>query len=149
MRENFQSIVKSSIFKLKSYGIGGDLLKLLINHVQDHKQRVVLNGQASSWKKILAGVPQGSVLGPILFLIYIHDLPDGIKPIFKIFADDTSLFSKVKSKSSSAVELNNDLKIISTWAIQWMLFNPDPNKQPVEILFTKNREKRQIPTTDF
>ena len=117
------------IFKLKTYGINGDLLKLLINYLEHRKQRVVLNGQTSSWKNILAGVPQGSVLGPILFLIYINDLPDGIKSICKILADDTSLFSKVKGKNCSTVEFNSDLKIISNWAFQWkMLFNPDPNK---------------------
>ena len=98
------------MFKLRSYGIDGDLLKLLINYLEDCKQSVVLNGQTSSWKNILAGVPQGSVLGPILFLIYINDLPDGIKSICKIFADDTSLFSKVKDKDCFTVELNNDLK---------------------------------------
>ena len=80
------------IFKLKTYGIDGDLLKLLINYLGDRKQRVVWNGQTSSWKNILAGVPQGSVLGPILFLIYINDLPYGIKSICKIFADDTFFF---------------------------------------------------------
>ena len=63
-------------------------------------------------KNILADVPQGTVLSSILFLVYINDLPDGIKSICKIFADDTSLFSKVEDKSCSAVELNNDLKII-------------------------------------
>ena len=62
---------------------------------------------------MLAGVPEGSVLGPILLLIYINNLPDGIKSICKIFADDTSLFSKVKDKNCSTVELNNDLKIIT------------------------------------
>ena len=110
-----------------------------------------MNGQTSSWKNILAGVPQGSVLGPILFLIYINDLPDGIKSICKIFADDTSLFSKVKDKNCSTVELNNDLKIISNWAFQWkMLFNPDPNKQAVEILFSKKQhEKDNYPPQNF
>ena len=139
------------IFKLKTYGIDGDLLKLLINYLEDCKQRVVLNGQTSSWKNILAGVPQGSVLGPILFLIYINDLPDGIKSICKILADDTSLFSKVKGKNCSTVEFNSDLKIISNWAFQWkMLFNPDPNKQAVEILFSKKQhEKDNYPPLNF
>ena len=101
-----------------------------------------MNGQTYSWKNILSRVPQGSVLGPILFLIYINDLPDGIKSVCKIFADDTSLFSKVKDKNCSTVELNNDLKILSNWAIQWkMSFNPDPNKQAVEILFSKSMKK--------
>ena len=101
---------------------------MLINYLEDRKQRVVLNGQTSSWKNILAGVPKGSVLGPFLFLIYINDLPDGIKSLCKIFADDASLFSKVKDKNCSTAELN-DLIIISPSAIQWkMLFNPDPHK---------------------
>ena len=89
----------------------------MINYLEDCKQRVVLNGQSSSWKNILAGIPQDSVLGSILFLIYMNDLPDGIKSICKILADDTSLFSKVKDKNYSTVELNNDLKILSKWAI--------------------------------
>ena len=113
-----------------------------MNYLKDCKQSVVLNGKTSTRKIILTGVPQGSVLCPVLFLIYINDLPDGIKSISKIFADDTSLFSKVKEKNCSTAELNNDLKIISNWAIQWkMLFNPDPNKQAVEILSQKKREE--------
>ena len=131
------------IFKLKTYGLDGDLLKLLMNYLEDCKQRVLLNGQTSSWKNILAGFPQGSVSGPILFLTYINDLPDGIKSICKIFADDTALFSKVKDKNCSTVELSNDLKIISNWGFQWkMLFNPDPNKQAVEILFSKKQHEK-------
>ena len=119
--------------------------------MEDRKQRVALNGQTSSWKNILAGVPQDSVLDPILFLIYINDLPDGIKSICKIFIDDTSLFSKVKDKNCSTVELNNDLKIISNWAFQWkMLFNADPNKQAVEILFSKRQyEKNNYSPVNF
>ena len=126
-------------------------MKLLINYLEDQTQRVVLNGKTSYWKNILVVVRQGSVLGPILFLIYINDLPDGIKSICKIFADDPSLFSKVKDKSSSTVELNNDLKVISNWAFQWkMLINPDPYKQAVEILFSKKQhEKDNYPPLNF
>ena len=85
-------------------------------------------------KNILAGVPQGSDLGSIFFLVYINDLPDGIKWKSKRFADGTSLFSKTKNKNCSTVELDNDLKIISKWAFQW-------NKQAVKILFSKIQEK--------
>ena len=80
------------IFKLKSYGIEGELLLLLKNYLHNREQRVVLNGQTSEWKRIYSGVPQGSVLDPQLFLIYISDLPDGLTSMCKIFADDTSLF---------------------------------------------------------
>ena len=82
------------IFKLETYGIDGKLLKVLKSYLKDWQQRVFLDGQTSSWKNILAGVPQGSVLGPLLFVIYINDLPDGLTLLCKIFADDTSLFSQ-------------------------------------------------------
>ena len=66
------------IFKLKSYGVEGTLLKLMENYLTGGHQMVVLNGSTSLWKNILAGVPLGSVLGPLLFLIYINDLPNGL-----------------------------------------------------------------------
>ena len=123
---------------MKSYGIDGDLSKLLINYREHRKQRTVLNGQASSWKSILAGVPQGSGLGLVLFLISINNLRDGTKLVYKIFTDDVSLFSKLKDKSCSAVELNTHLGAISNWAVQWkVLFNPGTNKRAVEIFFLK------------
>ena len=83
---------KGLISKLKSYGVDGSILKLMENYLTGCQQRVVLNGQTSSWKNILPGVPQGSALGPLLFLIYINDLPNGIESMSKIIADDTSLF---------------------------------------------------------
>ena len=64
------------LFKLKAYGIDGELLSLLENYLENRKQRVVLNGQTSEWRKINSGVPQGSVLGSISLIIYINDLPD-------------------------------------------------------------------------
>ena len=66
----------------------------------------MINGKNSDWGKINSGVPQGSVLGPLLFLIYINDLENGIKSSIKFFADDTSLFSIVKDPNTSAIELN-------------------------------------------
>ena len=88
------------IFKLKAYGVKGNFLKLLENYLTDRQQRVVLNGRTSSWQNIYVGVSQGSVLGPLLFLIYINNLPDGLTSMCKIFADDTSLFSKVIDKNN-------------------------------------------------
>ena len=89
------------IFKLETYGVKGNL--------HAHYQRVVLNGQTSAWELVKSGVPQGSVLGPLMFLIYINDLQDNIQSTCKIFADDTSLFSHVFNNDASQDELNNDL----------------------------------------
>ena len=76
------------------------------------------------------------MLRPLLFLVCINDLPNGVESILKIFADDTSLSSKVKDATFSGTQLNNDLNRISKWAFQWkMLFNPDHSKQALEIMF--------------
>ena len=117
---------------LKSYTVEGELLSLLKSYHQNREQRVVLNGQTSGWRQINSGTPQGSVLGPLLFLIYINDLPDGIISMRKILADDTSLFSKVLDLNKSVTELNIGLEKISQLAYQWkMQFNPDPKFFPV------------------
>ena len=126
------------IFKLELNGISGKLLRLIKDFLSDRKQRVVLNGQCSSWMDVQAGVPQGSILGPLLFLIYINDLPDNLVSNPKLFADDTSLFSTVTDPNVTANQINNDLHNISTWAYQWkMNFNPDTSKQAQEVLFSR------------
>ena len=95
---------------------------------------------------IEAGVPQGSVLDPLLFLIYINDLEKGIKSEVKFFADDTSLFSIVSDPVATAAQINHDLQLIEQWAYQWkMSFNPDPNKQAIELLFSQKNENINHP----
>ena len=89
--------LEGNIFKLQQNDISDDLLNILSDFLRNRKQRVTLNGQSSSWTNVNAGVPQGSILGPLLFLIYINDLPDGLSSSAKLFADDTSLFSVVQS----------------------------------------------------
>ena len=85
-----------------------------------------------------------------MFLIYINDLPDGITSICKIFADDTSLFSKVLDVNESTKKLNFDLEKISEWAFQWkMQFNPDPNKQANEVIFSRKSEVHSYPPLTF
>ena len=97
------------IFKLKQNGISGNLLNLSPNFLRNRKQRVLLNGQTSSWVDVDAGVPQGFILSPLLILIYINDTGDGISSHAKLFADDTSLFSVVHNANTKTKELNNDL----------------------------------------
>ena len=97
-----------------------------------------------------SGEPQGSILGPLLFLIYINDLPNGLNSNAKLFADDTSLFSVVHNITDSANLLNSDLSKINEWALQWkMSFNPDPTKQAQEIIFNHKNSLRNHPSLTF
>ena len=133
------------IFKLKAYGVEVELLSLLKNYLENREQRVVLNGQTSAWRKIMSGIPQVSVLGPLLFLIYINDLPDGINSLCKIFADNTYLFPKFSDIHKSASNLNDDLEKISYWGYQWkMQFNPDRNKQANEVIFSRKTSSNNL-----
>ena len=101
------------IFKLEQNGIPGKLLRLIKYFLCNRKQRVVLNGQRSSWVDVQAGVPQASILEPLLFLIYINDLTDNLVSNPKLFADNT-LFSTVTDPNVTANQINNDLHNIST-----------------------------------
>ena len=83
------------LIKLKRNGISGNLLNVIADFLYQRKQRVVLNGQHSSWTNVEVVVPQGSILGPLFFLIYVNDLSDGLTSNPKLFAYDTSLFSVV------------------------------------------------------
>ena len=95
-------------------------------------------------------MPQGSILGPLLFLVYINDLTEGLTTNVKLFADDTSLFSVVYDTQTSANDLNKDSKLINNWAFQWkMNFNPDPNKQAHEVIFSRKAKEINHPPLVF
>ena len=131
-------------FGIKVYFLNCSLMKSF--EIIKKLLSIVLNEQTSTWLNITAGVPQGSVLEPVLFLIHINDLPDEITSSCKIFADDTSLFSKIENKSHSNFQLNKDLETIRKWAFQWkMLFNSDPVKQALEVCFSYKRDKVVYP----
>ena len=85
------------LLKAKTAGISGDVLIWLEKFLIGRRQRVVLRNGLSNWKSVTSGVPQGSILGPTLFLIYVNDLPDQIKSTAKMFADDTKLYRDIHS----------------------------------------------------
>ena len=111
------------LLKLKAHGIGDSITDWIEQWLTDRRQRVVVDGEVSNWKSVLSGVPQGSVLGPILFLIYINDLDDSITSNVLKFADDTKLFRKVNTDGDKQ-HLQNDLDRLVKWPEKWqMLFN--------------------------
>ena len=135
---------------MRQNSVSGRLLKRFQNYLNNRKQRVVLNGFPAGYSTIESGVPQGSVLGPLLFLIYIYDLEKNIKSNVNFFAGDTMLFSIVNDPVISANELNQELKVINQWVFQWkMEFNPDPNKQATKLLFTCKKNSSNHPPLFF
>ena len=116
----------------------------------NRKQRVVINGVQSEWELIKSGVPQGSILGPLLFFIYINDLTDKINSNIKLYADDSSLFARVNDVSLTHTQLVGDLDSITKWANQLkMKFNPDITKQAIEIIFSSKYKKEDHPHLVF
>ena len=141
---------KGLLYKLKCMSIDGNFLKLVKSFLSNRYQRVVLNGQASSRAEFKAGLPQGSILGPLFFLIFIDDLSEILKSTVKLFADDISIFHVAKDPNTSAEILNHDLTRISEWAYKRkMSFNPDPSKQAQEVLFSNKVMKTSHPNIIF
>ena len=103
------------------------MLGWLRDFLADREQRVVVNGTRSSTAKVTSGVPQGSVLGPVLFLLFINDLPKGISNFIKMFADDTKLFSMPSTVDDDS--LQTDLDLLQDWSTKWLMhFHPEKCK---------------------
>lgn len=116
------------ILKLRAHHIDEKLINWIAAWLNNRVQRVCIRGVASNWLVVLSGVPQGSVLGPLLFLIYINDLDYGIKNWILKFADDTKLFGKIRG-TSDVIKLQDDLDQLLQWAEEWqMLFNTEKCK---------------------
>ena len=112
---------KGLLHKLRGIGCSENVLKWFTSYLSGRRQRVVLNGQSSVWAQVEAGVPQGSILGPLLFLLYINDIVKNIGCSIRLFADDTSLYIIVETPDQAAHVLNVDLQTISNWAIDWLV----------------------------
>ena len=113
------------IEKLKAYGIEGDILKWIDAFLSHRSQVVKVNGEESFPALVLSGIPQGSVLGPLLFVIYINDLPDAVKSHIFLFADDTKVFRRIDSVNDS-LQLQRDIDALDDWTSKWLLkFNSD------------------------
>lgn len=110
------------ISKLSSIGIQGNILKWITNFLSNRKQRVMVNGVCSEWSNVTSGIPQGSVLGPIMFTIFINDLPISLNSSVKIFADDTKIYNSIENRDV----LQDDLDKLISWSNTWLLpFNVD------------------------
>ena len=113
---------------------------LLTIFLSNRNQRTILNGRTSRWGSIKAGVPQGSVLGPLLFLVYINDVTNGLRSSSKLFADDITIFTTIYDAYKATADMNHDLILVNLWAQKWrMSFNPDITKQAVEETFSRKR----------
>ena len=97
---------------MQAIGIRGTLLHWFENYLAERKQAVVLHGSRSDYLTVPAGVPQGTVLGPLLFLIYINDIVEDIESVIKLFADDTSMYLCLENPHIRAEILNKDLEKI-------------------------------------
>ena len=119
---------KRLVEKVKAHVIGSYIWRWIEAWLSDRSQRVVINGKASGWEKVTSGVPQGSVLEPTLFIIYINDIDDGITSSLLKFADDTKLLRKVGTQDDCE-ELQKDLHRMYKWSEDWqMMFNIDKCK---------------------
>lgn len=108
------------LYKLHNYGITGNIHTWISNFLTQRRQRVVVNGDHSKWVHVRSGVPQGTVLGPLLFLIYLNDLPNNITSEMRLFADDCVIYRLIKC-AQDIINLQHDLNQLSLWQQKWQM----------------------------
>ena len=123
---------KGLVFKLKQYGVSGNLIYWIQDYLSFRKQRVFVGSAFSDTSNLNAGVPQGSVLGPLLFLVYVNDIAESLLATTRLFADDSSLAVSSHNVTDMELRLNHDLEIISAWAKQWLVTF---NQVKTEVMF--------------
>ena len=132
IRKAFDSINHEILLKKMNlnFGISGNALKWFDSYIKDREQQCIVNGQLSSSKNIICGVPQGSILGPLLFLLYINDMPDSLNnTTASLYADDTEIYASSDNSSDLISKLNEDLKNMSRWmSINKLQIHPTKSK---------------------
>ena len=119
---------KRLLAKLSGYGISRELLKWTAAFLEGRRQRVIINGSKSSWTRVTSGIPQGSVLGLLLVVCYVNDMPVNITSTAYMFADDTKVYRNIKTHIDREV-LQSDLSRLEDWSRKWQLrFNADKCK---------------------
>lgn len=126
------------IYKLYAIGIRDMLLEWIKDYLSDRTQAVVIKGCMSNYRCVHSGVPQGSVLGPLLFLVYINDIVVDIKSIIKLFADDTSMYVSLDNTLERTEILNSDAQQIMQWAKNWKV---NFNQSKTELLTVSTRRQ--------
>ena len=134
------------IHKLDAIGIRGDLLAWFGDYLNNRKQAVVVKGEQSDYLAVSAGVPQGSVLGPLLFLVYINDIITNIDSTIKLFADDTSMYSFLRDIDEQTQTLNSDLSKINQWANEWKV---NFNQTKTELMVLTRERNINLPPLYF
>lgn len=123
------------LLKLKSNGINGCLLDWLRHFLIGRKQRVVVRGTCSDWSSVTSGTPQGTILGPLLFLLYINDITECVSSTIKLYADDTEIYRELVDPFIDTQLLQADLNNLNEWACKWQLrFNADKCESPITLL---------------
>jgi len=131
------------LVKLQSYGIRGNILTWISSFLTNRDQRVMVNGSKSSWLPVTSGVPQGTVLGPLLFLLYINDITNNIESEIRLFADDCILYRTIQSSADHTI-LQHDIDTLHSWSSVWQM---KFNSQKSHIMsITRQRSK---PTSSY
>jgi len=125
-RKAFDSVPHERLLtKLSACGVSGHILDWIRSFLTDRQQQVVVRGSSSPWSPVTSGVPQGSVLGPTLFILYINDMPSIVSSSVKIFADDTKIYRNV-AKEEDRLRLQSDLDAVTSWSDSWLMpFNAE------------------------
>ena len=126
--------------KMRAYGFGVEVINWTKAFLSNRTQRVVIGKSVSDWRDVLCGVPQGSVLGPLLFLIYINDMPSVASHLCKLFADDTKLIAIIKEEQDK-VQLQTDIDALVNWSKNWLM---SFNEGKCKVLFFERKKSNEL-----